>query len=79
MSFLRVPNLEKGWRGRLFEGATILNISVKVGRLFEGGDLSTGGYYSRKCCTPSVRARNFPIDYFNLHSTECALWATKTL
>ena len=32
-------------------GGIILNFAVKGGRLFEGGDYSRDGYYSRKCGT----------------------------
>ena len=42
---------EKGWGGGggddYTRGAIIFNISTKRGQLFEGGDLSTNGYYSR--------------------------------
>ena len=34
--------------------AIIFNISTKRGRLFEGGDLSRDGYYSRKYGTSAM-------------------------
>ena len=40
---------ERGWGwGRLFEGSDYFKYFRLKGRLFEGGDLSRDGYYSRK-------------------------------
>ena len=40
--------MARGLAGDYSKEAIILNISIKGGRLFEGGDLPKNDYYSRK-------------------------------
>ena len=43
-----------GGGGHYTREAIIFNISIKRGRLFEGGDLSRDGYYWRKYGTSAM-------------------------